>query len=371
MNKFEKVALFASAESWIEGESLRQLERVAAFPGMLRVAGFPDLHPGKGSPVGAAMLSQGEFYPYLIGSDVGCGMGLFATEISVAKARPEKWFKKLKGLESPWDGDSADWLAQRGASPEGYLSALGTIGRGNHFAEMLRIDKIHNADAFKSLKVDEKKIFLLVHSGSRDLGNALLRDHTDRFQDKGLKEGSDEAIMYLRKHDNALAWARANRELIACRLLEQLNSGYKMVSDLFHNSISMITANGSKRYLHRKGAAPSDCGVAVTSGSRGTCSYLVMPVGEHEPHLWSIAHGAGRKWNRSACKDRLKTRYAAEALQRTKRGGYVICDDKDLLYEEAPEAYKNIERIIEDMQSFGFIRVVASFSSLLTYKVRE
>lgn len=371
MNTSEKVALFASSESWIEGESLRQLERVAAFPGMLRVAGFPDLHPGKGSPVGAAMLSEGEFYPYLIGSDVGCGMALFSTDISVSKAKPEKWFKKLRGLESPWDGDADNWLAQRGALSEGHLSALGTIGRGNHFAEMLRIDKIHDVDAFQFLKIDEHKLFLLIHSGSRDLGYALLREHTDRFQDKSLKAGSAEADIYLRRHDHALAWARANRELIAFRFLEQLNSGYALVSDLIHNSISMVAMNGSQYYLHRKGAAPSDCGVAVTSGSRGTCSYLVMPIGEHEPKLWSIAHGAGRKWNRSACKDRLKTRYSAEALHRTKRGGYVICDDKDLLFEEAPEAYKNIEKIIEDMQSFNFIRVVASFTPILTYKVRE
>ena len=86
----DRISLFASDASWIEGESLRQLERVASLPGMAKVAGFPDLHPGKGSPVGAAMLSKGEFYPYLVGSDVGCGMGLFATDLSVLKAKPEK-----------------------------------------------------------------------------------------------------------------------------------------------------------------------------------------------------------------------------------------------------------------------------------------
>ena len=94
----ENISIFASTSSWLEGEALRQLERVAALPGMIRLAAYPDLHPGKGGPVGAAMLSEGIFYPYLVGSDVGCGMALFATDLATAKAKPEKWSKKLSGL---------------------------------------------------------------------------------------------------------------------------------------------------------------------------------------------------------------------------------------------------------------------------------
>ncbi|MBE0449154.1 MAG: RtcB family protein [Actinobacteria bacterium] len=139
VQEVEKIALFASSKAWIEGESLRQLERVASLPGMVRVAGFPDLHPGKGSPIGAAMLSEGEIYPYLVGSDVGCGMGFFATELTATKAKAEKWSRKLKNLEEPWDGDVAAWLEERGARADGHLSAVGTIGLGNHFSELLRL----------------------------------------------------------------------------------------------------------------------------------------------------------------------------------------------------------------------------------------
>lgn len=106
--------LFTTEQAWIEGESLRQLERAATMPGMMQVAGYPDLHPGKGGPVGAAMLSEGMLYPYLIGSDAGCGMALFATGLQTRKARPEKWAGKLAGLEEPWVGDANDWLIQRG-----------------------------------------------------------------------------------------------------------------------------------------------------------------------------------------------------------------------------------------------------------------
>jgi release factor H-coupled RctB family protein len=96
-----------------------------------------------------------------------------------------------------------------------------------------------------------------------------------------------------------------------------------------------------------------------------------MPTGEQEKNLWSLAHGAGRKWNRSECEGRLRERYRADSLRKTSLGSYVICEDKALLYEEAPQAYKNIEAIIGDLVSFGLIRVIASFIPVLTYKVRD
>ena len=137
----EKIILFTTSRTWIEGESIRQLERVSSFTGMKRVVGFPDLHPGKGSPIGASMLTEGEFYPYLVGSDVGCGISLFVTGLVAAKAKPEKWFKKLNGLDEPWDGDAATWLEERSVEPV-FLGAAGTIGHGNHFSELVRIAEI-------------------------------------------------------------------------------------------------------------------------------------------------------------------------------------------------------------------------------------
>ena len=73
--------LFASSNSWIEGEALRQLYAAASFDGLRLAVGFPDLHPGKGSPVGAAFVTEGLIYPYLIGGDIGCGMALFKTDL--------------------------------------------------------------------------------------------------------------------------------------------------------------------------------------------------------------------------------------------------------------------------------------------------
>src|SRR5437660_2598453 len=77
-----QVRLFASARSWIEGEAVRQLYATAKLDGVCHAVGFPDLHPGKGSPVGAAFLTEGIIYPDVIGGDIGCGMALFTKPTS-------------------------------------------------------------------------------------------------------------------------------------------------------------------------------------------------------------------------------------------------------------------------------------------------
>ncbi|AJE04881.1 hypothetical protein GPICK_09605 [Geobacter pickeringii] len=364
----DRLTLYADSQCWIEGEALRQLERAAGLPGMVRAVGLPDLHPGKGGPVGAAFLSDGLFYPYLVGADVGCGMALFSTDLTMAKAKPERWSKRLHGLEESWDGDREAWLGERQALGAGFASSIGTIGLGNHFAELLTMQKVHDAEACRMLDIEAGGLLLLVHSGSRGAGETLLRDHADRFRDSPLVAGSCEAEQYLARHALANAYAAANRELIAYRLLEQLGSGYHRILDLAHNGIER-TANG--HFLHRKGAAPSDHGVVVIPGSRGSCSFLVMPVGGQADNLWSVAHGAGRKWSRSECEGRLRTKFPAASLQRTKLGSHVICEDRQLLYEEAPPAYKEIRTVIDALVSFGLVRVIAVLSPVLTYKVRR
>ena len=108
----------------------------------------------------------------------------------------------------------------------------------------------------------------------------------------------------------------------------------------------------------------------MVPGSRGTLNYLVDPVGDKTRNLFSLAHGAGRKWNRKSTRDRLKSKYSPKALTQTILGSAVICDDKELLFEEAPEAYKNIESVIEDMVQAGLIKVLATLRPLITYKMR-
>jgi release factor H-coupled RctB family protein len=109
----------------------------------------------------------------------------------------------------------------------------------------------------------------------------------------------------------------------------------------------------------------------VIPGSRGAFSYLVLPRQPDERSAYSLAHGAGRKWARSDSRGRLEKRYTAKQLTRTDLGSYVICEDKDLLYDEAPQAYKNITVVIDDLVREGLMDVVAVLRPLVTYKVRR
>ncbi len=366
----DKVRVFASEKNWVEGEALRQLEKTAELYGMISAVGMPDIHPGRGNPIGAAFITKDVIYPYLVGNDVGCGVGFFKTELKKNKIKQDKWVKKLTGLETPWEGDIPQWLSQSGIESGTMDHSLGTIGGGNHFAELQLFEKIYDQDLFDRLKLDKNVLMILIHSGSRGIGDYILRRHTEKYGAGGLDIGSDEAVLYLSQHDYALKWAAANRHLIAYRMSEQLSAECQKISDACHNSISLVGSDMQSLWLHRKGAAASDCGAIVVPGTRGSLSYLVMPIGDQRQNARSLAHGAGRKWNRSSGKERLKERFTKESLLRTDLGGYVICEDKDLLFEEAPQAYKNIEIVIEDMVGAGLISVIATLRPLITYKVR-
>ncbi|MES2205862.1 MAG: RNA ligase RtcB family protein [Pseudomonadota bacterium] len=365
----EGVTLIASDDTWIEGEAIQQLHTTSKLPGMRYVAGMPDLHPGRGYPVGAAFFSTGYFYPALIGNDIGCGMSLWKTNIDVNKVGIQKLEKRLGNIDGALDESWRTLISELAPVHTPYHASLGTIGGGNHFAELQRIDEIYDETALQALQLDKKQLLLLVHSGSRGLGQAILRDHVERHQHHGLACGSDDAVSYLTNHAGALHFAEANRELIARRILERLNTTGSKLVDVHHNLLQAATLYGEEGWLHRKGATPSDAGLVIIPGSRGDFSYLVAPVSSEES-LFSLAHGAGRKWMRSQCKDRLSKRYTLEQLNRTKLGSYVVCQDRALIYEEAPEAYKPIDNIISTLKHAELIHIIARLKPLLTYKTR-
>ena len=349
------VSVFASTRSWIESDAVDQCRQVAALDGMLHVAGLPDLHPGKGAPVGAAMSST-VLYPLLVGSDIGCGIAVFP--VNLKRVAPEQLAKRFPDLDRPVDPASVD-----GDIPGGHLDGLGTVGRGNHFVELARIHSVLDPAHAERLGLRAAGTVLIVHSGSRGFGESILRAHTERH---GAGPAPDPAA-YLAQHDAAVRWGSLNRQLLADRVLRAIGAEPTApIVDLSHNLVEVRDGV----YLHRKGAAPGDGRDVLIAGTRGTHSYLVAAHAGPEANF-SVAHGAGRKMSRADALRRGKAKHTVEELRRTPVGSIVVCGDRQLLFEEAPTAYKRIEQVIADLTEHGLATPIATTVPLVTYKTAE
>ncbi|MBE7502328.1 MAG: RNA ligase RtcB family protein [Verrucomicrobiales bacterium] len=364
------VRLIASPGAWMEGEALRQFYACANLDGVRQAVGFPDLHPGKRVPVGAAFVTEGLIYPHLIGGDIGCGMTLWQTDLPRRRAKSERWAELPFSLETRWEGNLGGWLQDNQLPSSPFDASMGTLGGGNHFAELQAVEDVHDAGAFAKTGLNKADLALLVHSGSRGYGESICRAHMAEHVTDGMDPESAAGEAYRAEHDLALRWAQASRELIARRFLEALDADGGPAWDGCHNSVTPVEANGGTLWIHRRGAVTAGGTPLVIPGSRGALSYLVKPAGHEASHAWSLAHGAGRKWARSETRLRVRERFRATELMQTSLGSHVICGDRDLLYEEAPMAYKPVESVIEALLNAGLIQVIATLRPVLTYKTR-
>jgi release factor H-coupled RctB family protein len=346
------VTVFASDGSWIESAAVTQCHQVAALDGMLHVAGMPDLHPGKGAPIGAAM-SATRLYPHLVGSDIGCGIAVFP--ITLKKAVPERLAGRFPDLDLPLHpGEVAEEI------PGGHHESLGTVGRGNHFVELAKVRTVLDPAHAARLGLAAGDHVLIVHSGSRGFGERILRSHTEVL---GAGPAADPAD-YLARHDEAVRWGSLNRRLMAARVAGALGARpAEPIVDECHNLVEVRDGT----YLHRKGAARGDGRDVLVAGTRGTPSYLVAAHAGAEANF-SVAHGAGRKMSRADALIRGRAKHTVEELRRTPLGSLVVCGDRQLLFEEAPTAYKRIEHVIGDLVGHGLATSVVETVPLVTYK---
>jgi len=351
----DTLTIIASKRNWIDSRSVETLEKITRFKGVKKVVGLPDLSVGL-VPNGTAILTDERIYPHLIGGDIGCGMSLFEVPLKAKKIKVERFAKHLSKVESLDDVEVE--LPHLGYH-------LGSIGKGNHFAELHLVNEVHDREVFESLGLGEHSLYTLVHSGSRAYGQIVFDRVAGKYDpSEGLSV--EDAQAYLEAHDKAIEYAKQSRAEIAIRLLKaiKLESEIRTISDTAHNSI-LKTKEG---WLHRKGATPTNQGAVIIAGSRGTLSYLVMPTEQTAKSNYSLAHGSGRKWERSSAEAKLCNRYTKADLERTSIGSRVLCRDSKLLYEEAPQAYKNIDIVIDDLVEEGLATIIASFRPILTYK---
>ena len=355
----DRITILDGADVWIDPEAVDQVRNtIRASPQeILRAVGMPDLHHG---PTGVAILARRPL-PKLPGYDIGCGMALFRTRVPSSLSR-DAVSRRMARLDLDIGEDPDD-------------PHLGTIGGGNHFAELLVLDpETPVSDEVRSV-LDPRHAVLLVHSGSRAHGERVFAAHSDGSQPQE----------YMREHMGLVAWARRNRAAIARRFLRQFSSagggGDSPVSaedsegdeeamiDIAHNWIEELP-DGT--FLHRKGAAPARAGtLSLLPGSRATASYVLACADDDAAaaasHLASLAHGAGRRLSRAVAR-RVGT--DGPAGGDATRGGTVVCGDKALLAEEGPHAYKDVESVVACMVARGMCRVAARLLPIATYKTR-
>ncbi|MEO8699918.1 MAG: RtcB family protein [Kofleriaceae bacterium] len=395
--------LISGPDVWMESEATRQLAAVADLEGCVHAAGMPDLHPGRGYPIGAVVATRELVYPHLVGGDAGCGARLVVTTVDrVAPDRLERrlrdafagnpldavdptalfdavWHRgarafaeldgvpdALRSLAATEPDDRLPASADPTAYRDGFETSLGTIGGGNHFAEISRVGRVLDVEAGATLGLTKDALVVLAHSGSRGLGAALAETWGTR-----VLRGADRD-RYLGELAGACRFASANRLVLAYRLLGALaalrDHTLRGSLDITHNDIRSEPVAGTDAWIHRKGAAPAAAGaLAVVLGSRGAPSWIVKGTGA-EAGLRSVAHGAGRKMTRSEAVAKLKSKYKRKELARTS-GSRVLCDDNTLLYEEHPDAYKAIEPVIRALEAHAQATRVAALDPVMTVKL--
>lgn len=349
---------------------------------------------------------------------------------------------KLRGLEGEWrtQAHREAWLEDEDGScstGEEWDKSLGTIGAGNHFAEIQVVEESTLSEAGKS-GLHENDVILLVHSGSRGYGGNVLKKYTAEGQ-TSFEEGSQEAVAYMAEHDTACRWAKANRDLIALRFLSCLEPGNtsweleddvdvaaiaqarkklqgRKVVDIWHNNVERVqwpplpfeppTTDQSSSssdllyaakdlnlketnyvWVHRKGAAPTydpqtgrPLALLPLPGSRGTPTLILKPTFS-ESTSWglknglSLAHGAGRAMSRAKALSAMSSKYKGQNLLEPsaadREGTWVICDEKNLVWEEAPGAYKDVQMVGQDLVDAGAAEIVGWCRARVSYKVRN
>ena len=376
-------------KSWCENceeGAVQQAVNLAHHPALVHhVALMPDAHQGYGMPIGGVVAAKGAVIPAAVGVDIGCGM--IATETDVpAEAFAEMSFRrafqeKLKEripvgegvshrVTQDWEGFE-EYTAHNGMRSSLWPSKLdrmnlGTLGGGNHFIELQKSTALDGSGDPEG----GAKVWLMIHSGSRNLGKRI-EEHYHRIAARMCERfhsplpDKDLAFLPIDEptgHDYftdmlfALRYARENRR----RMMEAMKAtlaefvpgvNFVRTIDIHHNYAAFEEHFGEKVCVHRKGATSAKLDeIGIIPGSMGTASYIVRGLGNPESFM-SCSHGAGRRMSRIAASTTLTVEECDKAMDGIvcerwhKYKGFGKAKGK-LDLSEAPQAYKDIEDVI-------------------------
>jgi len=340
---------------------------------------MPDAHLGKGSTVGSVIPTQGAIMPAAIGVDIGCGMmaiktnktvrdldgvNLKALRESIESAIPLSAFKHNQTVK-PDALDAAEELLDAaldaGFNPSDYASnwtyQLGSLGSGNHFIE-ITVD-------------EENSIWLFLHSGSRGIGNKIATHHIAVAQMYAVKnfitlvdpdlaylvEGTVEFDRYIAEMTWAQKFAFKNREVMMNRVKKAFKhhvGDFEIIEEIncHHNFTQPENHWGKNLWITRKGAISANEGqMGLIPGSMGTASYVVEGLG-NKLSFCTAPHGAGREYSRNEA----RKVFTKESLDEMMRG--IEWSHSDAFIDEHPNAYKDIDVVMEDAKDLVKIRHV-------------
>jgi tRNA-splicing ligase RtcB len=373
----------------VESDAIRQLKAVASLPWVAHhVAVMPDVHVGKGATVGSVIALRGAVAPAAVGVDIGCGMAAVRTSLT-ARDLPDNLGRLRSQIEKAvpvgrdlhrsavW-AEASDSLRSAGRAlmetfteltsavhrlEERAGAQLGTLGGGNHFIEVC----LDTAGA----------VWLMLHSGSRNVGAALAEYHMERAQrlqhNQALSD-PDLAVFladtpqfdaYRRDLFWAQRYAALNRALMLERVQRVLRATWKRVTfdepvSCHHNYVAEEHHFGEDLLITRKGAIRAGAGeLGIIPGSMGTRSFIVRGKG-NPLSFESASHGAGRRMSRGQA----KKSFTLSDLARQTAG--VECRKDRGVLDEAPKAYKDIERVMAQQEDL--VEIVAELKQVLCVK---
>ena len=423
--------------------SLEQLAEAASLAKVVSpVIAMPDVHEGFGLPIGGIMATESLISVGAVGMDINCGVRLMTSNLSYNQNdfSPEKLrtlinqierlipiglggkHKKrlsldlqkmceqgveylvkqgfapkedLEKIEEKGKMEQADFSALGERAKNRALKQAGTLGSGNHFIEIQRVEKIFDPQIASLWGLRENQICIMIHSGSRALGQQTCVDFTNLFWKLKDKYGIDvprqglaalplstpEGQRYFSAMASSVNFAFCNRGMMAYYIrkvfLKNFSAPLSLLYDVCHNVAKLETHQGKQLLVHRKGATRAlpaghhqnpkiymNTGhPAIVPGSMGTTSYVMVGLEKNQETYYSINHGAGRLMSRTQAKRQIQEEDFVKSM-------------KDIVFnkpfwqiaDEAPQAYKDIVKVIDTLVEAGLTKKIAKLAPLAVIK---
>lgn len=364
----------------VDQNALDQAYNLANLPFAFKhIALMPDCHMGYGMPIGGVLATKDVIIPNAVGVDIGCGMCAVKTSLTEIDT---ELLKKIMGEirqvipvgfkkhNEPQENDfvlPGEWGPIISQEERNIDYQIGTLGGGNHFIEIQKGSDDH--------------IWIMLHSGSRNLGFKVAKYYNDRAVSENqrwhtsvpkewelafLPLSSLLAQEYLKDMQICVDFALANRKLMMDRIVDIFHDqteGFEVLPEwgdefgiinIAHNYASLENHFGQNVWVHRKGATLAREGtIGIIPGSQGTKSYIVKGKGNPESFM-SCSHGAGRKMGRKQAQRELDLN---EQIKQLNDKGIIhsVRGKKDL--DEAPGAYKDIDEVMKNQEDLVEILV--------------